>query len=243
MKILVIGESCKDVFIYGKTPRLCPEAPAPVFNPLRVIENGGMATNVYRNLISLGASVNLYTNQNWRSIKKTRYIDDNMNHMFIRVDEGEGTYGRSSLKHLKYRKYDAIIISDYNKGFVTEEDIEYIANKHENVFLDTKKILGPWCKNIKYIKINKDEYENTKHTISPDMFDKLIITVGSDGCRHKDVIYPVPKVETKDSSGAGDTFISALTIKYIESNSIEEAVSFANECATKVVQKRGTSTV
>jgi len=35
MKILVIGDSCKDVFIYGKANRLCPEAPVPVFIPQR----------------------------------------------------------------------------------------------------------------------------------------------------------------------------------------------------------------
>ena len=32
MKILVIGETCKDVFNYGRVDRLCPEAPVPVFN-------------------------------------------------------------------------------------------------------------------------------------------------------------------------------------------------------------------
>ena len=31
--ILVIGDSCTDIFVYGKTDRICPEAPVPVFNP------------------------------------------------------------------------------------------------------------------------------------------------------------------------------------------------------------------
>ena len=33
-KVLVLGESCEDVFVYGKVTRLCPVAPAPVFNPI-----------------------------------------------------------------------------------------------------------------------------------------------------------------------------------------------------------------
>ena len=33
MKILVIGDSCHDVFVYGKCDRICPEAPVPVFTP------------------------------------------------------------------------------------------------------------------------------------------------------------------------------------------------------------------
>jgi sugar/nucleoside kinase (ribokinase family) len=50
-------------------------------------------------------------------------------------------------------------------------------------------------------------------------------------------------VEVKDVSGAGDTFISGLCYYYLKTKSIEESINFANECATKVVQKRGVSTV
>ena len=43
--ILVVGDNCKDVFIYGDCNRICPEAPVPVFNPspLDEVENDGMA--------------------------------------------------------------------------------------------------------------------------------------------------------------------------------------------------------
>ena len=43
MKITVIGELCRDIFIYGKSNRLSPEAPVPVFTPLYNEENPGMA--------------------------------------------------------------------------------------------------------------------------------------------------------------------------------------------------------
>ena len=62
MKILVIGDSCKDVFIYGTANRLCPEAPVPVFIPKRKTETGGMAANVYENIESLSVDVDLITN-------------------------------------------------------------------------------------------------------------------------------------------------------------------------------------
>ena len=51
------------------------------------------------------------------------------------------------------------------------------------------------------------------------------------------------KVEIKDSSGGGDTFIAGLVFKYLETNDMRQAIVFANECATKVVQKRGVSVV
>ena len=53
-KILVIGDSCSDIFIYGNIERICPEAPVPVFNPTHKTKNGGMAKNVVKNLEALG---------------------------------------------------------------------------------------------------------------------------------------------------------------------------------------------
>ena len=86
MKILVIGDSCTDVFVYGYCKRLCPEGPVPIFEPSRTITNMGMSGNVVANLKSLGAEkVELITNR--EQITKTRYVEEKSNHMFIRVDE------------------------------------------------------------------------------------------------------------------------------------------------------------
>ena len=58
-----------------------------------------------------------------------------------------------------------IVISDYNKGFLNEEDIAYIGFKHPNVICDTKKQLGNWCKDLRFIKLNRSEFENNKEFI------------------------------------------------------------------------------
>ena len=39
-RILVVGDSCTDIFIYGDINRLSPEAPVPVFNPVKKVKNG-----------------------------------------------------------------------------------------------------------------------------------------------------------------------------------------------------------
>ena len=152
--ILVIGESCMDVFHYGECERLCPEAPVPVFNSTRTVENGGMAMNVYNNIKQLGGDVEILTNKDWEDIKKTRFVEEKSNHMFMRVDEKDNTYGQLSLKMLNFNLYDAIIVSDYNKGYLSTEILKQISNSHSLTFLDTKKILGEWSENFTYIKIN-----------------------------------------------------------------------------------------
>ena len=242
MKILVIGETCKDVFNYGRVERLCPEAPVPVFNLINTIQNKGMAGNVASNLLSLGAEVTLLTNINWEEVSKTRFIEKKTNHMFLRLDCNDDKYGKCDLSSLDYTLWDAIILSDYNKGFLNKEDIKLIASNHPLTFLDTKKSIGKWCEDISFIKINNFEM-NKAEEITEVLNSKLIVTLGGDGAKHKNKIYSVPKVEIKDLSGAGDTFISALCIKYAETKNIDIAIEFANECATKVVQKAGVSVI
>jgi len=242
-KILVIGETCKDVFCYGKVERLCPEAPAPVFNPIDQVENCGMAMNVRQNIISLGTECDIVTNQNWAHVIKTRYIHKNTNQMFIRIDVNDDIIGACDVKSIDFKQYSLVVISDYCKGFLTTEDINYIASNHDCVFLDTKKKLGDWCSPAKYIKINNYEYERSAEVLPKSLKEKLIITLGSRGCLYRDKVYEVESVDIKDVSGAGDTFLSGLVVKYLQTRNIEESLKFANECATTVVQKKGVSTV
>ena len=45
MKIVVIGETCIDKFIYCDINRLSPEAPVPVLQPINTVVNAGMSGN------------------------------------------------------------------------------------------------------------------------------------------------------------------------------------------------------
>lgn len=246
MKILVIGESCLDVFKYGKVERLEPSAPVPVFSLQDSRENCGMARNVFNNLLALGIEAEIFSNENWKNITKTRFVEKKSNHMFMRVDENDDQFAPCDITKLTPEilgRYDAIIVSDYDKGFLSKKDIQYIYSFHNVVFLDTKKPLGDWAHSAAaYIKINSFEFKKS-NKINRSLRDKLIVTLGSEGAAHKDITYRVPMVEIKDLSGAGDTFISALAVKYVESRDIAEAIRFANDCATKVVQKRGVSSI
>jgi len=248
-KILVIGDSCEDKFIYGDVVRLAPEGPVAIFNPQNSKSNGGMALNVKANIDAIGSVAKLITQT--EEIVKTRYVDERTNSLLLRVDD-EKKVSRinpniiSSLIDNFYdgTYYNGIIVSDYCKGFLTESDINQIASKNSNVFLDTKKILGDWCVDCDFIKINHVEYDRTKHTIEQlNIKNKLIITRSNDGCEYKEKIYPVEKVNIKDVSGAGDTFISGLVCEFINSNDIVEAIKFAQYCATQVVQKKGVCTI
>ena len=56
--------------------------------------------------------------------------------------------------------------------------------------------------------------------------------------------YPVDKpVPVSNVSGAGDTFLAGLVYEFVNSTNIEEAIKFSNECASKVIQERGVTTI
>ena len=252
--ILIIGDSCKDVFVYGEISRLSPEAPVPVFNPIEEKSNDGMARNVANNVEALDTTIYTITNKN--SIKKVRYVDKKSNQLVLRVDEHDycDRIDWDVLRNIQDNKcrlpmgdvedVDAIIVSDYCKGFLHEDDIEYICQSNDNVFVDTKKKLGDWINDCTYLKINSLEYEQNKQFFEGNpILDKTIITQGKQGCLFQDKIYPTEDVQVKDISGAGDTFLAGLTVEYVRSNDIVKAIDFAQECTKIVVQKHGVSTV
>jgi bifunctional ADP-heptose synthase (sugar kinase/adenylyltransferase) len=244
MKILVFGEFGVDEFVYGDCTRLNPEAPTPVFKPRNIKTNPGMAGNVAVNLQSLGIET-CFIHQ-IETIKKTRYVDEKSNYILIRVDdEKEITPLKfGDISHIEFTDYDAVIISDYNKGFLTDEMIEYIiANSGGLTFIDTKKPFDHWITYATYIKVNESESLNPNHNknVLGKIKNKLIVTKGSDGCYLGDKHYPTKKADVRDVVGAGDTFISALAAAFVKTYRIDDSIDFANRCATHVIQKRGVS--
>jgi len=253
MRVLVVGDSCQDVFVYGDIERISPEAPIPVFVPSHTEKNDGMARNVSHNVESLEMYITTITNGN--GIIKRRYVDNRSGQMVLRVDEHDycERIDKEVLETIRNNKckphfndvteVDAIIISDYCKGFLEEDDIQFICENNDNVFVDTKKKLGKWIEFADYIKINELEYKKNHEILSDGFEDKLIVTLGSKGCRWNGKEFLVEEVPVKDVSGAGDTFLAGLVRGYLDTQDISKAIQFAQKCTTIVVQKHGVATV
>ena len=242
-KITVIGESCLDEFVYCNTNRLSPEAPVPVLVPEHTVRTSGMAGNVKRNLEVLTRTTNVKLITQFETITKTRYIDEKSNHMFLRVDnkvELDPTIVCDSFLAEHLQNQDIVIVSDYNKGFLSNEDLEFIGKHSKLSILDSKRILTKEIiDRFTWVKLNKQEAYNNSHIMGDD---NVITTLGSQGAMWNNTLYPSPKpIETIDVSGAGDTFTASFIYKYYLSNNFKRSITYANEQAGKVVQKRGVS--
>ena len=246
-KILIIGESCTDVFTYGDVERLSPEAPVPVFKPQEDVKNYGMAGNVLKNIekLSLNSKITFWTQK--ETITKQRLVEKKSNHMLIRIDSGENEnvskleLTKENLEEIK--NFDVVIISDYNKGFLDDRSLIKIGQNSKLTFIDSKRKLSQEVvSHMDYIKLNYNEYVNNKEIVDQNI-NKFIITLGANGAKYLNEIFPSPQPqETIDVSGAGDTFISSLVVKYLETKDLSKSINFANKMSSLVVSKRGVVT-
>jgi D-glycero-beta-D-manno-heptose-7-phosphate kinase len=240
-KILLVGDSCYDIYHFGEVKRISPEAPIPIFDLKYSNKKYGMASNVYENLKALGADVHIHTNF---KETKNRYIDVKSKQQLLRVDEKNDKGGFIGIMYglINYETYDAIVISDYGKGFFQRSDYTKLRENFQGpIFIDTKDTdLDHYEGAI--VKINQYELEKAGPVRK---VDDLIVTYGGEkviwyksSSDAPELFFP-PKVEAYDVCGAGDTFLATLAIRYLETESISEAIQFAMKAAAITVKHIG----
>ena len=232
-KVLLIGDSCADEYVYGVCERLNPEAPVPILRRTRTDTQMGMAWNVQQNLLAFDIEVYIITQG--ELIIKRRFIDERYNQQLLRVDIED------KIKPFDYEipdeDFDALVISDYDKGFLTSEKIFELVEWFDGpVFIDSKKTNLPVDK--AYIKINDDEYSKLDEELKDS--PNLIVTKGAQGVDYQGKNYPAIGVSVFDVCGAGDTFLSALVYFYLRYGKIDTAIPYANKAAAIAVTHFGT---
>ena len=231
--VLLIGDTCVDTYVYGTVDRISPEAPVPVFVPKYTTVKDGMAGNVAKNFEALGVKVNLLTG---KPSNKQRLIDERSKQQLLRIDQDEVSDPITIESELP-AIYDAIVISDYNKGTVSYDLItHFIKTATVPIFIDTKKT-DLAALNGCYIKIN--ELELSRATTEPNS-NWLIVTRGDKGVTWNGWAFGAKTVEVADVCGAGDTFLAAFVYQYLNTNgSVPNAINFAIDASAVTVQHLG----
>ncbi len=295
-QIAVIGDVMLDHYIYGGVSRISPEAPVPIVLVNKENFSLGGASNVANNLTVLGAKVTLFgvVNKEDYAGKKIESLNNRINFNFfhdqrkttvktrviaegqqlIRFDyEDDREIPKKIAEQIltsfrnEIGKFDAIILSDYNKGTLTKkltEGIIDIANKN-----DKPVLVDPKPKNIDLFQnctvlcpnhfeaeaVTKISYNNGKNLrktaerLSQKINAKyILIKCGKDGIftykdKKNNSLIPTYAEEVFDVIGAGDTVLAVLALALASKAGIEEAAKLANYAAGVVVRKVGTSTV
>ena len=202
------------------------------------------------------------------TICKTRIMAGNQQVCRVDREESPGVYAPdpntlADLLAEKVQKADAVIVSDYGKGFVNDDLLALLRREANFLAVDPKPrrtvrygspdLMTPnRSESLQLAGLDKHDFEDfpveavveaIHETHCPRM---LAITLGSDGmllAKGGEVFRRIPTAarEVFDVSGAGDTVISALTLALAAEASFEEAAAFANLAAGVVVGKVGTA--
>lgn len=199
------------------------------------------------------------------TIEKTRVIA--VSQQLLRIDRENRnplneTVERRIIDQIKEIKdeVDGFIVSDYGKGVVNKNIMEYIKSLGKPVFVDPKPSNFYLYKDITIMTPNRKEaYESIKaekntpveevgKTIMKQLnLKQLLITLGADGMalfeEEKVIKIPAKARKVFDVTGAGDTVISVLALAKLSGGTWEESATIANYAAGYVVGEIGTATV
>lgn len=246
VKALVCGDAINDVYHFGRVPRICPEAPAPIFvedNSLEETRRGG-ADNVAHQLEALGCSVaTLFSNK--RSVKHRYFVG---HHLVFRRDQDKTGSPPAYVNNLD--QYDVIVLSDYSKGFLTPEFCQTIIPKAVKygipVVVDPKG--ADWTKYYGCTAIcpNSKEYAGWQ---SGGPFDLLCVKRGEQGIDilrkgREQVNIPARARHVFDVTGAGDGVVAAISATLGVSRSaeqIEQACQIGVLAAGYSIERVGTT--
>lgn len=297
--ILVIGDVMLDHYIWGDATRISPEAPVPVVDIARDSWTAGGAANVALNIASLGARctvagffgddeagaklthilhdkkiATLATPGSGATIVKTRVLVQHQQLCRLDRESPQKHYALTatqaeSLLADAIRAADAVILSDYAKGILSDELVALVTKlaraAGKFVALDPKPKRQLAFRDLDLITPNKREalqlagIEPVPHTpfpaaqVAAELHRRygtrnLVVTLGEDGMllsAKGKILKTIPTAarEVFDVSGAGDTALAGLVLALAAGATLEQAAHFSNAASGVVVGKLGTATV
>jgi D-beta-D-heptose 7-phosphate kinase/D-beta-D-heptose 1-phosphate adenosyltransferase len=290
-RILVLGDLMMDKYIWGHVSRISPEAPIPVVVAKKDTSCLGGAGNVAHNLQKLGASPllagivgedkegawirnaveddrGIFVIPQRPTTVKTRVIAHHQHVVRVDMEEKEPISAdlMDKIHHfIQKEKWDGLIISDYNKGIVTEPLLKKVLSlaqqKNLPVCVDPKVEHFHFFSPVTLITPNHLEAESVVHhacrsdkevekagntILSKISATYLILKRGEQGLsvfeRGKKALHvPTLAHEVYDVTGAGDTVIAVSSLALLAGATIQEAAMLANIAAGIVVGKLGTA--
>ena len=157
----------------------------------------------------------------------------------LRVDEDSQTQWTEVpidvLKRLP--EFDAVVISDYNKGAIKDQDARNIITASPcPVFVDTKRPNPEVFARCFAIFPNALEYE---HLGPADTYQHVIRKGGELGSWVDGQHIPTTPIHAFDVTGAGDCYLAAFIAAHLKGLSLIDAARIANKAAGIAVQHIG----
>jgi len=281
LKILVVGDIMLDKYVIGEVSRISPEAPVPIVNISEEYCTLGGCGNVVRNIRNMGAEVDclasiggdysgkkvldeitriganslIFIGSDITTVKE-RIVSDQRQVQMLRIDR-ESTRSVYTdtpiniLETVKVNDYNMIVVSDYAKGMITHELMQYLKATNKPIIVDPKPVNGYLYNGVYMITPNEPEWHTMKVSSAYNLsnISFFLITKGKDGMElietGGDECWEIGAnpVEIYNVSGAGDTVIAVMAVCISMGYNELDSACIANKCAAYVVTQPGTSSI
>ena len=296
-RVAVLGDFMLDRYLWGRADRVSPEAPVPVVHAEREEERSGGAGNVVENLAALGAAPLAFgvVGDDHAGSALTRRLDEAgaavaglvveagrpttqkirvmaRAQQLLRVDREDAaaldpTVAGELLAALAAAEWDALVVSDYGKGVLSDEVLRGALDEAERrgvpAVADPKHPRLERYRGAALVTPNRVEAEVAIGEPCPDLavlaeradalrervgLPALLVTLGAEGMlllRAGEAALHLPTAarQVYDVTGAGDTVVATLAAALAAGLPAPEAVRLANVAAGLAVAKVGTTPV
>jgi len=247
--ILVLGDAFVDQYFIGTIRGMSAEAPVPIVDVIDTKEFPGGAWNVQDNLKALKVkAVAPLAGPGNIPIKNRLVTESNL--QLARWDERDYCSPIRVKDIIPYLPgLEAVVVSDYRKGSITEDIEEFLLALELPLFVDTKSDPLPWFQGGDYVTLFPNTSEYMRYRSSYDWFPKVLLKRGPEGLAWLEygrgiITRPSLAKEVVSVNGAGDTVLAAFVKAWLEDrNNLIGNIDFANMAAAVVVGKPYTSTV
>jgi len=281
-KIVVIGDVMLDKYDYCRTRENPEKRSAPCWVIEDVEYKPGGAGNAAANLVSLGSECELISiigedpnaeklkevfnsskiphrlivDKERPTIVKERIIISTTGRYDGRLDQGKKQYITSD--HISeilsdINRYSMILVSDYNKGMISERLMSELKRTGIPIILDPKPEHKQFYKGVFLIKPNLKEIRdmtNVKNAfkatdaLSRELETNVLLTRGRYGMNYlgldgKRINLKSEAKRIADVTGAGDTVIATFTHFLNKGKNLEESIMLANIAAGIAVSYPG----
>ena len=292
-KIAIVGDIMLDKYWSGDTLRISPEAPVPVVTIKNQENRAGGAGNVALNISSLNGQAEIFSivgedeaGNNVQEILSTNNVQCHFqiepklptpiklrilsrHQQLLRTDFEQNFFDTNKTELLssfksKLPDYNAVILSDYGKGVLSqpEDFIKLCVASNKPVLIDPKGVDFSRYFGASLITPNRNEFElvvgksktfaemaeKAKKLLQQNHIGAILITLSEDGMvlvnNDDNFLHVATKAkEVFDVTGAGDTVIATFATAIASDYDYSQAMEIANLAAGIVVGKLGASTV
>lgn len=228
-----------------------------------IIGNDDHGKQLLAEITKLGVNQKILIEDTIKTIVKQRILSAHDGRYHGRLDFGDHTSEINAIKSLAPQivqrlfpllanGFDACIISDYNKGFITQEIVSIIKSFHIPIYVDPKQdkflykdveLIKPNRKEISMMSSIPDDKEKAT-SLAKELNTNILLTLGEKGMflaeKTGETFYlPANKTEVLDVTGCGDTTIATLVFYRTLGKSLRESIILANKAAGINVQHIG----